>query len=92
MSSEEYGSLEKELYYEPKDALTDGSDGLTFYRRILEVYAPRLKQGGAIAFEIGFAQARSVSDIAAEYGMKVQIIKDYSGHDRVAVCTPVDPA
>ena len=86
----EYETLEKELYFEPRHALTDGADGLTFYRRIFDVYPARLKEGGAIALEIGAAQAEAVAAIARFAGMKTNILKDYSGNDRVAVCGKVN--
>ena len=89
---DDYYHLQKEIYYEPRHALTDEADGLTFYRRILDVYPKRLKPGGAIVFEIGASQAEDISEIAASCGMKTEIIKDYSGCDRVAVCTPEDNA
>lgn len=85
VSLDEYGALERELYFEPKWALTDGGDGLTFYRAIAEKYRNSIKDGGAIAFEIGASQADAVCKIAAECGMTSEIIKDLSGNDRVAV-------
>ena len=38
--------------FEPKEALTDGRDGLTFYRRILKMAAKRMRPNGAVFFEI----------------------------------------
>ena len=87
VAADEYCALQREIYFEPEHALTDGADGLSFYRRILSVYPSRLKPGGAIVFEIGCGQAADVCAIASEHGMKTEIVKDYSGRDRVAVCT-----
>ena len=81
VTADEYKSLRRELYFEPKDALTDGGDGLSFYRSILGKYG-----AGVFALEIGAAQAKDVSAIASERGMTVEIIKDLGGRDRVAVC------
>ncbi|MBR6917719.1 MAG: peptide chain release factor N(5)-glutamine methyltransferase [Clostridia bacterium] len=86
VSEKEYGALEKELYFEPKAALTDGGDGLAFYRRILGAFGAALEDGGCIALEIGARQTESVCDIASQNGFYCEIIKDYSGNDRVAVC------
>ncbi|MBQ1503719.1 MAG: peptide chain release factor N(5)-glutamine methyltransferase, partial [Clostridia bacterium] len=86
VTADEYASLAKELYFEPRGALTDGGDGLSFYREIMEKYLRHLKEGGAMAFEIGSSQAESVSEIASRFGMMCEIIKDYSGNDRAAIC------
>ena len=92
VTADEYADIQKEVLFEPKYALTDGADGLTFYRRILEVYPARLSRGGMIAFEIGCSQAKDVCAIAEKHGMRTSIIKDYSGHDRVAVCEKEEDA
>lgn len=81
----EYSELERELYHEPRLALVGGDDGLDFYRAITPNCAPRIKSGGFIAFEIGAAQADAISTVARSAGMSCEIIKDLSGHDRVAV-------
>lgn len=81
VTADEYKSLRRELYFEPKEALTDGGDGLSFYRAILGKYG-----AGVFALEIGAAQAKDVSAIASECGMTAEIIKDLGGRDRVAVC------
>lgn len=81
-----YGELEPELYFEPKMALVGiDDDGAGFYRSIARTYAPALKEGGFIAFEIGYDQAKPLTSIAEELGMSCRIIKDLSGNDRVAL-------
>ena len=40
---------------------------------------------GFFAFEIGYTQGEALMGIAKEHGMACEIIKDYSGNDRVAV-------
>ncbi len=77
-------TLEKELSFEPRIALTDGGDGLSFYRAIIKLYKNSLSEDGAIVFEHGFDQYESVSEIARENGMTAQVIKDYGGRDRGA--------
>ena len=81
-----YETLEPELYFEPKMALvgTD-DDGAGFYRRIIELYAGAIKEGGFIAMEIGYDQVRPLTDAASELGMSCEIIKDLCGNDRVAL-------
>ena len=81
-----YEALEPELYFEPEMALvgTD-DDGAGFYRRIIELYIDAVKDGGFIAFEIGYDQADPLSKAAEAIGKKCEIIKDLSGNDRVAL-------
>ncbi|MBR0302424.1 MAG: peptide chain release factor N(5)-glutamine methyltransferase [Clostridia bacterium] len=86
VTRDEYSSLERELYFEPRHALTDGADGLTFYERILDVYPERLTEDGVIALEIGASQASSVMHVAASRSMSCKILKDLGGRDRVALC------
>ncbi len=67
--------------YEPRLALDGGDDGLDFYRKIAKDTPEYLNDGGLAALEIGFDQAAGVTDIFKSYD--VQVIKDYSGNDRV---------
>ena len=62
-----------------------GDDGLLFYKRLIPVSLKVLKKGGFIAFEIGYDGGHALERLATEYGLGIQIIKDYSGNDRVAV-------
>ena len=80
-----YASLEPEIYHEPREAFVGGADGLIFYRRITELYKDSILNGGFIAFEIGYDQADALLNIAKENLLSCEIIKDYSGNDRVAV-------
>jgi len=72
--------------YEPTLALDGGSDGLSFYRSILEKWAHTLSSSGRILFEVGMGQADSVVELmaAAEF-TELEILSDYNGIDRV-VC------
>ncbi|MBQ7669635.1 MAG: peptide chain release factor N(5)-glutamine methyltransferase [Clostridia bacterium] len=85
VSAEEYGKLDRELYFEPKCALTDGGDGLSFYRAIVGSFPKNLKDGGAFAFEIGASQAKGVSSVAEGAGFDTEILKDLAGRDRAAI-------
>lgn len=70
--------------YEPMVALSGGEDGLNFYRRIVEQSVEVLKEGGTIAFEIGYDQGEAVRELLLEKGYKnVKIIKDLASLDRV---------
>lgn len=80
-----YSELDEQIYHEPKAAFLGGEDGLDFYRRITELYRDSFEDGGFIAFEIGYDQGEALVKIAESHRMTCEIIKDYSGNDRVAV-------
>ncbi len=82
---EEMESISPEVSLEPARALTDGGDGLTFYRCIFDRYPKYLRAGGAIAVEIGWRQAAAVCEIARAAGIKPTVLQDLEGRDRV-VC------
>ncbi len=72
--------------YEPIAALTDGGDGLSFYRRLFAEGRAYVKDGGFMAVEIGIHQSEAVQKIAEENGWHdIKIIKDYAGIDRVVI-------
>lgn len=85
VSESAYENLEPEIYFEPKIAFVGGVTGLDFYERIITLYIDKIEDGGFFAFEIGFDQAEALLDLAFSYNMSCEIIKDYSGNDRVAV-------
>ena len=82
-----YENLMPEIYFEPKIAFVGGNDGLIFYRKILSLYKDSLEKDGFFAFEIGYDQADSLTALAKEHSMKIEIKTDYSGNQRVAVLT-----
>ena len=76
--------LDEELSFEPEAALDGGDDGLDFYRVIIADYKKYLNKDGIMLLEIGCDQAKAVTAIAANAGMRCEIFKDYGGNDRVA--------
>lgn len=70
ISAEQMKSLDDNVLREPHSALFGGEDGLDFYRKIAEVYYPKIKAGGAICFELGFDQMDAVCDILKKAGFK----------------------
>jgi release factor glutamine methyltransferase len=85
VSRDEFKNLQPEIReYEPRSATFDGSDGLTFYRRISEIGRQLLKGGGFLIFEVGFGQSAQVQEILRKNGyVQIQVNKDYSGIERV---------
>lgn len=76
--------MEEVRSHEPVPALDGGTDGLFFYRKIVEESRSYLNGGGMLFFEIGYDQGKAVSRMMEEAGFqKVQVVKDYAGLDRV---------
>lgn len=73
--------------FEPRLALDGGKDGLLFYRRIVAASCRYLKNGGILAFEIGYNQASEVKGIMEESGcfFDIEIEKDLAGLDRCVI-------
>ena len=79
--------MEEVRDHDPLSALDGGEDGLDFYRRIAEGAGDRLKGGGMLLMEIGHDEGEAVRDIFETAGYKeVQVLKDYSGNERVVKC------
>jgi release factor glutamine methyltransferase len=85
ISSDEMKEVKKEVSdYEPSIATTDLSDGLTYYKRIVEVGKLILKEGGWLLVEIAYNQKDKVSKLLSSSGYSnVETIKDYGGNFRV---------
>ena len=79
--------LERELSFEPQNALDGGADGLDFYREIIEQAKQHLNKGGLLVLEIGYDQAAAISMLLKSAGfVDFKIEKDYSGLDREVYC------
>jgi release factor glutamine methyltransferase len=83
----EYESLQKEIKeHEPGMAVTDYSDGFTFYKRISAIAGSHLHKNGILAFEIAYNQGEPVRSIMEKENFKnLKIIKDYAGLDRIVL-------
>lgn len=68
---------------EPRDALTDGGDGMTFYRRWATTLPGILKNGGRLFVEIDVGAADAVSEILSVSFSNLTITKDLNGIERV---------
>ena len=85
--SGDINGLQKELAYEPRMALDGGADGLDFYRRIIAEAGNFLNKEGLLFLEIGFSQGEDIEKIvfAGNDFAVDEIIKDYSGIERVMI-------
>ena len=85
--SGDINGLQKELAYEPRMALDGGADGLDFYRRVIAEAGNFLNKEGLLFLEIGFSQGEDIEKIvfAGNDFAVDEIIKDYSGIERVMI-------
>ena len=82
----EMGMLMEDIrLYEPEIALTDGNDGLLFYKRISKLAPTIVKPGGQIILEVGLNQHPAL--VKNIFGVKpftdLQIISDLNGDPRI---------
>jgi release factor glutamine methyltransferase len=87
ISINDFDNLDPELrLYEPKIALTDEGDGLSFYIKISVLSRSLLKKNGKIFFEIGAGQSKEVKNILIENNFtNIVIRKDYSEIERIII-------
>jgi release factor glutamine methyltransferase len=84
ISETEFNSLSLEVLKEPKIAITDKSDGLSFYKNIIEKAKDFLIQNGEIFFEIGYGMEKDIIKIAENNDFELREIKsDYNNVLRV---------
>jgi len=85
VSKPDYLKLQKEIKnYEPEIAVTDISDGLTFYKSITLLAKKILDKTGMLFYELGQGQSEQVKKILDENGFEeISIIQDYEHIDRV---------
>lgn len=78
VTEQEWKQLDPELKdHEPQIALSDGGDGLLFYRTISQKAKNLLKPNGLLYFEVGDKQANLVKEIMSADGFQdIEIYKD----------------
>ncbi len=77
--------LPKGVKLEGYTSLIGGEKGWEFYERISDAVGDYLKPEGLLALEIGHDQGEVVKRIFEKRGFSVDILKDYSGQDRVVL-------
>ena len=78
--------MQEVIGHEPRMALTDEGDGLSFYKRITHDAKAILKPRGTIAYEIGYDQGQAVKTILEDAGfIEVEVHQDLAGKDRVVI-------
>ena len=84
VTADEYKSLEKEIFFEPKIAFLADTDGLEFYRIIAEKAKCFLNNKGMLLLELNANISSKIADLFKDF-VFIKIIKDYSGLDRILI-------
>lgn len=90
VGTNEYHTLPPDVRdYEPEIALFAGCDGLDIIRRILAGAPQFLNPGGKLSLEIGHNHSHNVQDLIQSNSAyrECQVIKDYSGIERVVLAS-----
>lgn len=86
ISNNEIELTSPDTIHEPDIALFAKSDGLYFYYEISKHAIKFLKEGGLLAFEIGYMQKEAVIEILKKFNyVDIRAFKDLSNHDRVII-------
>lgn len=87
VAASELPSLQREVRdWEPRLALTDCGDGLSFYRRLLNDAPARLKSGGHLICELGYTQSETVLAMANSASWaEARVLDDLQGIPRTLV-------
>lgn len=81
LSDADMASLQRELAFEPQNALYGGADGLDFYRRLSREAPGRLAPGGALLMEVGRGQAADVEKMF----VGSHAVRDINGIERTVI-------
>jgi release factor glutamine methyltransferase len=79
-------NLSEEVKSEPFLALDGGEDGLNIIEELIEQSSSRLTENGKLLIEIGYNQGEALLGLFSKNPCfhDCRILKDYSGHDRIA--------
>jgi release factor glutamine methyltransferase len=73
--------------YDPRLALSGGTDGISAYRAIIPELPRLLAPAGLAALEFGPRQSGPIREIAGAVGLAADIRRDLAGRERVALLT-----
>lgn len=83
VTAEEMENLQREVTFEPREALFGGEDGLDYYRKVTRLWKNKLNENGALLFEIGQGQEDEVMQIMIQLGFgNVRTRPDLTGINR----------
>lgn len=81
IKSGDIAGLQKEVQFEPKDALDGGEDGLDFYRRLAKEAPRHLVKGGTLFMECGIGQAQEIVKLFKKFDYTM-VSRDYNDVER----------
>lgn len=83
IKTDDLAALQPEVRFEPETALNGGGSGLIFYEAIIECWSQKLRNGGALVFELGEGQAETVAQMMKNRGFKdIRTRRDFGGCER----------
>lgn len=86
LTGEEMRQLQREVAFEPQEALFAEENGLYFYRQLTRVWLSRLKPGGVLVYEVGAGQSREVCGILEHFGLDlIDTRQDLGGIERIVL-------
>ncbi len=85
IKNSELEELQKEVHFEPQNALDGGEDGLVFYRALNDIWLKKLNENGFMILECGENQAKDILEIFYDNIKKCRLLKDAQKIDRVVV-------
>jgi release factor glutamine methyltransferase len=78
--------LEGDLRFEPTMALTDGADGLVFYRQIIQESVRFIEPDGHLLLEHGYQQGHAIRGLLHDHHFShIQTQVDISGNERMSM-------
>lgn len=90
IKSDDIQSIQTEVQYEPKLAIDGGKNGYDFYEEIIKKWSSKLKNGGALAFELGENQSDYVAVLMKSQGFdNILTSLDLGGVQRAIIGTMV---
>lgn len=85
VATQQIGRLQREIAFEPRVALDGGSDGLDFYRRLMNTVGKHVVRGGHIILELGYNMSTNVEQLLARAGFgNIHFVTDSNAIKRVA--------
>lgn len=83
VAASDWDKLDREVHYEPKEALLGGEDGLLFYRRLAQELPPILSPGARVWLELGSGQGEALLALFSQKPWSAACLeRDWAGHDR----------
>ncbi len=84
LTENDMNSLQKEVSFEPEEALFGGENGLNFYHEITRIWNTCLNKNGILAYEIGMGQENDVEKMMIDNNFaNIEFIRDLPGIIRV---------